>query len=450
MATEASGFPHQHGVAAARRIGRKLRFTEDHDFQTLYDAYRTTFAYHAPLIVKIADEMLADLRADVGSHHGDRVMALGRDGHSLALAMRGLDLPFYRQHVSNVVVSRALVENALQDLERNAGREFPQVHGFRRVASRVDPADIHAGFRVLSEYLRSRKVPVGHQGSRITVLDTSFKGTVQELLAAVYPQTAFRGRYAFFAESPHDPHPGSKQGYEVHLYAGQTREARPFYELPADESKTFAHVLGINAVEELLDGPMSSPVRIGKRGPEQTGQRNLPNSLLGLSLGRISPRLRPLLVREGVKLANLRAVADRAEYAAAVRDAGGNYRAGLESGARTFRTELRAWITGADTDPRLAELLDAFVRRSDLRSAEQLGRALERARVPEQRVEKIWAAYDQCASDDDKRVFVQNVLTAIQTGGGTDGRGPGRRRDSDPGRGSDPGVARDGGDERDV
>jgi hypothetical protein len=448
MTTEGPDFAHRQGIAAARRVGAKLGLTESGDYQTLYDAYRIVYAYQAPLVVRIADDMLADLRADVGSHRADRVVALGRDGHSLALAMRGLDQRFYRAHVSNVVVSRALAENALQDLEQREGRDFPQVHGFRRVASRVDPADIHAGFDALTQYLRSRQVPVGLEGSRVTVLDTSFKGTVQELLAAAYPQTTFQGRYAFFAESPLDPHPGSKRGYEVHLRAGETPQARPFYALPADESKTFAHVLGINAVEELLDGPMSSPVRIAVSGPEQTGQRNLPDQLLGLSRGRISPRLRRLPVREGVKTVNLLAVADRAAHAAAVRDAGGDYRAGLESGARRFRTALRAWIGGAETDPGLKELLDSFVRRSDLRHAEQLGRGLERARLPDRDVTALWVAYDRCANDDDKRVFVQNALNAIQTGGGTDGRGPGPRTGSEPGRGPDPGVARDGRAER--
>ncbi|GAB3825629.1 ABC transporter permease [Kribbella italica] len=445
MTTDEPDFAHRQGIAAARRVGAKVGLTAGDDYQTLYDAYRTTYAYQAPLVVRIADDMLADQRAEAGT---DRVVALGRDGHSLAVAMRRLDPAFYRRHVSDVVVSRALTENALQDLERQ-GADFPLVHAFRRVASRVDPAHTVGGFRVLTEYLLSRGVPVGRPGSRVTVLDTSFKGTVQELLAAIYPETTFRGRYAFLGESPDDPHPGSKQGYEVHLRAGETRQGRPFYVLPADESKTFGHVLGINAVEELLDGPLTSPVRIDRYGPVQTAQRKQPDLLYGLSRGRISPRLRPLPVREGVKLVNLRAVADRAGYAAAVRDTGGNYRAGLEAGVQRFRSELRAWIRGGETDAGLQEQLDAFVHRSDFRHAERLGRALERARLPEQGTAAIWAGYDHCASDDDKRVFVQNVLNAIQTGGGTDGRGPRPGTGSGSGRGPDPGVARDGGDGRD-
>ncbi|GAA1519264.1 hypothetical protein [Kribbella lupini] len=448
MTTKEPDLAHRQGIAAARRVGARLGLTDGCDYQTLYDAYRVTYAYQAPLTVRIADDMLADLRADANGSGTDRVVALGRDGHSLSLALRGLLPDFHRRHVSDVVVSRALAENALQDLESQGGH-FPLVRAYRRVAPRVDPADTVAGFRVLTEYLRSRGVPVGVPGSGVTVLDTSFKGTVQELLAAVYPETTFQGRYAFLAELPDDPHPGSKRGYEVHLRAGETRQGRPFYELPADESRTFAHVLGINAVEELLDGPRTSPVKIGRHGPVQTAQRKRPDLLLGLSRGRISTRLRSLPVREGVKVVNLWAVSDRARNAATVRESGGDHRAGLEADVHRFRSELRAWISGGSTDPGLREMLDAFVHRSDFRHAEQLGRALDRARWPEQRTAAIWAGYDHCASDDDKRVFVQNVLNGIQTGGGTDGRGPRRGTGSEPGRGSDPGVARDGGDGRD-
>jgi hypothetical protein len=417
----------ERGDQAAHRVAGLLGIDSQDDVRTLRDAYAVAYEFLAPLIVRIADDMLADLRADVGSRRTDRVVALGRDGHSLALAMAKLDHRFFRQHVSNVVLSRALVENALQDLENHQGLKFPQVQGYRRVASRVDPADTIGGFRILSDYLQANHVPVGQPQSRITVFDTSFKGTVQELLAAIYPETTVTGRYAFFGESPHDPHPGSKKGYEVHLAADQTRQGRPFYELPAEESKTFAHQLAINSVEELLDGPMTSPVRIGADGPAQTGQRNEPGQLVGLSQGLVSPRLRHLRVREGVKVVNLLAVAHCAQHAALLRDSGGDYRPRLEVGAQRFRAEIRGWIGGGETDPRLKEFLDSFVHRADKQQAELLQRALESAQVPASDSAPIWAAYDRCGSYDDKRVFVQNVLSSAQSAGGRDEWQSGRR-----------------------
>ncbi|TWD83993.1 hypothetical protein FB561_5164 [Kribbella amoyensis] len=241
MAPNSRDIVQQRGAASARRVADKLSITDVREYQALCDAYSVAYEFPAPLIVRIADDMLADLRADVGASRADRIVALGRDGHSLALAMAGLDQSFFRRHISNVVLSRALVENAVQDLEHHQGLDFPQIHGYRRVAPRVDPADSVGGLRALSDYLQAHQVPVGRPGSRVTVFDTSFKGTVQELLAAVYPETAFTGRYAFLGESPHDPHPGSKVGYELHLAASETRQGRPFYVLPAENSKTFAH-----------------------------------------------------------------------------------------------------------------------------------------------------------------------------------------------------------------
>ncbi|TCC32817.1 ABC transporter permease [Kribbella speibonae] len=417
----------RRGNRWAHTIGTKLDLTDPSHLTSLRDAYLVAYQYHAPLMVRVADDMLADLRADVGSRRADRLLALGRDGHHLALAMKMLDRNFMQQNSSNLVVSRALVENAVQDLENHHGMTFPQVAAFRRVASRVDRADTAGGFWVLSEYLQTGGVPVGQPGSRVSVFDTSFKGTVQELLSAVYPETTFTGRYAFHGESPHDPHPGSKKGYEVHLAATEGRGGLPLYELPDDVSKTFAHQLAINSIEELFDGPMSSPVRLGAAGPEQTGQRHDPALLDGLSRGRISARFRHLPVREGVKAINLYAIGDLAGDVARVRDAGGNYRAWLDDRAQRYRTEIRAWISGGSTDPRLAEILDSFVHRADKKQADLLQKALDRAQVPEAARESIWSAYEQCGSDGDKTVFVENVLNSTRASGGRDGRREGKR-----------------------
>jgi hypothetical protein len=206
----------------------------------------------------------------------------------------------------------------------------------------------------------------------------------------VYPETTFTGRYAFHGESPCDPHPGSKKGYEVHLSASEGRGGLPLYELPQDVSKTFAHQLALNSIEELLE-------------------------------------FQHLSVREGVKVMNLQAVADLAADVARVRDAGGNYRRWLDDWAHRYRMEIRAWISGGPTDPRLAELLDSFVHRADKKQAELLHKTLDRAQVPEAARQSIWAAYEQCGSDGDKKVFVENVLNSTRASGGCDGRREGKR-----------------------
>lgn len=416
----------RRGNHRAQLVGSKLGLGDPAHLGTLRDAYLVAYEFPGPLMVRVADDMLADLRDDVAVRKVDRIVALGRDGHHLALAMNQLDGRFVRRHLSNLVLSRVLVENALQDIERRQGLTFHQVHGFRTAASRVDPADTVGGFQALTEYLHDEGVPVGHPGSRVALVDTSFKGSVQEMLAAVYPETEFVGRYAFYGESPYDPHPGSKKGYEVHLSSAETRQGSALHVLPADESKTFGHRMALHSIEKLLNGPMSSPERIGARGPEQVGQRHESDLLKGLSRARLSPRLREPAVREGVKVMNLRAVADLARDVAVLRDAGGNYRQRLDDGAGRYRGEIRAWISGGSADPRLAEFLDSFVYRADNKQVDALQETLDRAQVPEGDRQKIWTAYERCGSDGDKQVFVENVFNAMRRGGGDGGRGQGR------------------------
>ena len=436
-----TNFVHERGTRTAHRVATRLSVDDPADVRTLRDAYLVTYEFPAPLMVRVADDMLADLREDVAARNVDRVVALGRDGHHLALAMSRLDGQFFHRHGSNVVLSRLLVENALQDLEHHQGLTFPQVHGFRGAASRADPANAVGGYQMLTDYLRGERVPVGQPGSRVALVDTSFKGSAQELLAAVYPETEFVGRYAFHGESPDDPHPGSKKGYEVHLPAAETRSGQALEALPPDASKTFAHRLALHSIEKLLNGPMSSPERIDATGPVQSGQRHDPDPLKGLSRTRLSPRLRDPRVREGVKVMNLKAVADLARDVAVLRDAGGNYRRGLEDGAGRYRGEVRAWIEGRATDPRLAEFLDSFVYRADNRQVEALQRTLDRAQVPERDRQAIWAAYERCGSDGDKQVFVENVFSAMRKGGNGDGRGS--RRGSRGGMDGACGMGRD-------
>ncbi|WP_130448310.1 hypothetical protein [Kribbella rubisoli] len=182
---------------------------------------------------------------------------------------------------------------------------------------------------------------------------------------------------------------------------------------------------------------MSSPVRIGARGPEQSGQHRHPMLLEGLSRGRVSPRLRDLRVREGVKVVNLMAVADLARDVAGLRDAGGNYRSWLDDWSTRFRSEIRAWIGDRSPDPRLAEFLDSFVHRGDKQQADALQKTLDRGQVPERDREAIWTAYERCGNDGDKRVFVDNVFNSMRISGGGDGRRGGGFRGRVGGTGRD-------------
>ncbi|MDX3690726.1 hypothetical protein PV726_10410 [Streptomyces europaeiscabiei] len=129
--------------------------------QAVEEAYTAFREHSGPFMVSVSAEMLDDLRADV-RQNPDRVIAfLGRDGHSLAAAVRGLDPAFFDRHCREVVVSRAVVDAALQDLEKNAGASFPEAEAFRGARKKVDPADVDGSYRHLTDYLRASGVPMG-------------------------------------------------------------------------------------------------------------------------------------------------------------------------------------------------------------------------------------------------------------------------------------------------
>ncbi len=264
----------------ARRVATKLGLDSPGEAETLRDAYQVVHDFQAPFLVKLADDMLDDLRETVANNpDGQRVVFVGRDGRSLAIAVAQLDPEFFRNHCSEVVLSRALVESAVQDLEHNQGKSFPQLLGFRGAAKKVDSADTVGAVGALTDYLHNHGVPVGMPLSRVTLVDTNYKGTVQELLTAVYPTTTFNGRYAFFAESPHDPHPGSKKGYALHLNKSESDGGIPIDALPDDVARTFAHQDAIGSIEETLHGPLSSPKRIKAGLPAQAHIRNVADAL---------------------------------------------------------------------------------------------------------------------------------------------------------------------------
>lgn len=218
--------------------------------------------------------------------------AVPPQGTDVASAVRALDPQFFRDHCKEVVLSRAVADAAIQDLEVNRGARFPQIDSFRRAKGRVAEADIHGSYRHLTNYLRGAGIPVGRPDRAVTLVDSSLKGTVQELLAAAYPQSGFIGRYAFYAASPDDPHPGNKHGYAVHLRPEQTHQGKglAFDVLPRDPGLTFAQGDALSIIEDTLHGPLDTPVRLTGDGPSQGGQRDDPDT---------SPVSTPLSFRSG-------------------------------------------------------------------------------------------------------------------------------------------------------
>jgi hypothetical protein len=388
-------------------VADRLGITDPQAQAVLTEAYLVATTYLAPFIVDLAQQMLVDLKADIIADPEAVVVFVGRDGHSLAVAAEQLDPEFFRDHCREVVLSRAVVESAVLDTELNLGARYPQIADFRQAAGKV-VGDPTGSMDMLTRYLTANGAPVGEECSHVILVDTSYKGTVQELLAALYPETRFQGRYAFFGESPSDPHPGSKTGYAVHMDAAHGG-GRPLGELSADPALTFANQDAIGSIEETLHGGMGSPRGFGEDGrPQQRPQHLEGDQLKGLNPIKVAPEYADPLVREAVKDINLVAVHDVAARMAALRDAGGDWRSQLNEGARAFRQELRNWISGSTaTDAHFSDLLDSFVRRADKALVANLAALLSRSGLGDEQTAVIWRQYDHLGTLAERRAFIE-------------------------------------------
>ncbi|MCX4095431.1 hypothetical protein [Nocardia sp. alder85J] len=310
--------------------------------------------YHAPLITEGAVRILDHARARVAADPDTRVLFVGRDGHSLALAARELDPVFFQRYCTEATISRQLADTSLHDLEQHAGRAFPEVAEFRVPREQVDPADVPGTRAQLTTYLDDRGVPVAIPGSRILVADTSYRGSVQEMLAAQYEDVTFEGSYLFHAASPHDPHPGSKTGQLLHISADGTVRAD-------SAATTFATKDAVLAIEHMLRGPLSKAVRFRDGLPEQ--ELRAPTD--GLDPAALAPEYRDEPVRLAALDAAQLAVAHHARGVAAQRADGLPWRAELAAAADRSIEQVRSWSERDDTvDPALRVVLDSFVRRS--------------------------------------------------------------------------------------
>ncbi|MBF6475279.1 hypothetical protein IU428_26135 [Nocardia abscessus] len=305
-----------------------------------------------------------------------------------------------------------MADTTVQDLERNAGKTFPQLEGFRTARHEVDPVDIPGAKAQMTRYLESRGVPVGTPGARIVLVDSSFKGTVQELLSATYPHAEFRGRYLMYAESPDDPHPGSKTGYALHHPADATRD-------PNDLAQFFLEKDAVLAIEQILRGPWSKAVRFGPDDvPIQTLEPPARDQINPLDIA-------PEYLEENVRLAvmdiNQHAVADYAESIAAVRRDGGDWRGELIDKSEAFMREVRSWVTGdRDTDPAFAQLLGSFVRREDKHIVADLNTALTQRGLDTADTTPVWQNYRQLGSIDEKRAYLEQIRSHSTPSTGAD------------------------------
>lgn len=365
-------------------------------------AYRTVHDVFGPIVTSAVDRMAHDFRASVAQNPAHRIAFLGRDGHVLAGALRGLDPEFFERHCSEVVLSRRLADDALRDAEYSLGIENAQVAGLRSDRRR-SPQEVSGSARMLTRYLRSAGVPVGRTDSAVTVVDNGFKGSIQELLGALYDRTTFSGAYMAYLGTPNDPHPGTKRGYLVDMPTGP---GSPFDFLPQDPAYTFASLEGVYAFEYLLGGPLTSAERIERSGPVQGLQSRIPMDWSGLTFINpvlVDERLRSPATRDAVKAGAWLAIHD---YARTHADSGAS-RESLDIQRDAGTEQVHNWVArSGPVEPELHSLLNSFAPRMDAPSVLRLYTALAKERLPAAAVRPWWDDLAKMTHNHDKASYV--------------------------------------------
>lgn len=398
--------PEEQRNDAVDQVADDLGITDPEKRQALADTYDAAREYTAPIIVDVAARIHDDLKTITDNDPDHRVVFLGRDGHSLALASRELDPVFFDRHASEVVLSRAVVEAALRDIERNdPSRDLSAIDEFR-LHKKVADEDVPGAYDRLSDYLDAAGVPI-HSDGGISLVDTSYKGTVQEMLTAAYPDPKFQGHYAFHGQSPGDPHPDAKKGYLVDL-GPQDGGGKPLRELSDDPGRTFAHQDAIGVIEETLHGTMSSPRRIDEDGPVQQPQRFEDDLTKGINPIKVAEPFQDPAVREGAKAMSLRAVVDVAQEMAQLRADGGAWRDELGARAEHGRDQVRSWVAeDAGTDPRFREVMDSLVRRGDTGAVAAVEDAVRDLPPDEQR--RVWTEFAALPSIGERDEYARGL-----------------------------------------
>lgn len=401
----------------------KFRVDSPGKVMALAATYDLTKEYLAPFMVKTAVDMIPDLISAVSRNPNAWVVFVGRDAFSIGYIVRALCPQFYASSCRGLYLSRSIVDAALQELEETEGRSFATIEAFRK---RPSPATSPGpAWRALTRYFEENDIYLDRDGSEVHLVDTGYKGSVQEMLSAAYPRTRFYGHYVFFGESPYDPHPSSKKGYALHLdversFGGLAIRGR----LPDDPNLTFSHHEAIIVVEELLQGSHLSPAIISPAGkPLTLRQHHAPQPLEGLNPALIAPEYTDPYLREGVLSLNVTAVSQFAHKIAdtATQSEPDWYKnashtewySELASSAESLRTQVRAWVGHQAIDPALSRCLDAFVHRVDKELLSNFAANLKRVDLTDEQQRPIWISLSRLATLADLKSFIDRPIEKI-------------------------------------
>lgn len=223
---------------------------------------------------------------------------------------------------------------------------------------------------------------------------------------------------------PDDPHPGSKTGYALHQGVDARWRGLPEHTLPVEPELTFGCADALSVLEDVLNGPASSPRTFGPAGPVQHPLREEDQPLRELNPVLVAPGYRDPAVRHAVKIAALLAVADTAQatderWTRTGAPAAARAREGRDAIA-AFTTQVRAFIRDQPTltsppelNPALAQLLHSFVARDDYAELARAHDLLDAAGLNPAEPNPHWHALAALRNLETKRTLVDHVTDAL-------------------------------------
>jgi hypothetical protein len=244
----------------------------------------------------------------------------------------------------------------------------------------------------LTRYLRTRGVPVGPTGGSATIVDSSYRGTTQEILAAIYRDTRFQGAYIWHGETSGDPHPGTKKGYVQHLTPG---------------SGGTDHIWETLAYENVLRGGRASPTRFSGGSPWQPPGRTY-RPFEGVNPVGVAPPYQDPVVRDAVLDVNQRAVSDYAVQHS------GQPPAYFDAGFQAFRDDVRTWWDGGQIDPSFQQFLVSFSPGPGRQAVYWMANYLRGEGITGDRAQQLWVRLLGQRSLADQTSF----MTRLDPGGG--------------------------------
>jgi hypothetical protein len=326
--------------AAVAQAAAAVGLTDPAGLAAVAEAYEVVRDHIAPMVVSVAMDMLVDFRQQVAANPDHKIVFVGRDGDALAMVVRELDPTFFAESCRQVTIPRSQAMRAVLDVESGLGGRKLMPDAFRWDFRGEDPRPRFALQR-LTAHLRSSGFPLA-PGSSITIVDSSYKGTVQEALAALFPHITFQGAYIWHGVKPQDPHPGTKVGYLQHVTNGG----------PGNSWETVAY-------EFSMRGQLTSPTGYREDGtPIQIPIREDSKPYAGVNDEAIAPRYLDPTIRDAIMEANRQAVVDLARYVAGHADP----RQYLDAGVRAFREGTESWRKDPTptTPPAFLTYLDSF------------------------------------------------------------------------------------------